>query len=93
MSTRSDVRKRIEDEASPTDWRGKPVRVSDHVVFPYGWGGVPIAMCEGVVLEIEKSLDSSYLLKVDLHYDNGAYPRKRPWVWVKNDRVTKVAAR
>ena len=72
------------------DWRGRKISVGDTVVFPYAWGGVPLAMCEGVVLELHQTDD---LFKVDLHYDNGVYPRKRPYAWVRPDRVTKVDPR
>lgn len=77
---------------SMDDWRGNPLQVGDTVVFPYSWGGVPLAMCEGVIIEF--STDSPFpLAKVDLHYDNGAYPRKRLYAWAKPERMTKVEPR
>lgn len=74
--------------SSARDWRGTPINVGDTIVFPYAWGGMPLAMCEGEIVEIEDDL-----LRVDLHYDTGRYMRKNDWAHVKCDKATKVASR
>lgn len=78
------------DVAAPSarDWRGTPIEVGDMVVFPYAWGGMPLAMCEGEIVEIEDDL-----LRVDLHFDTGQYMRKNDWAKPKCNVVTKVGPR
>jgi hypothetical protein len=93
---RSDARKRREELATAefTDWRGQAVAVGSMVVFPYAWGGQRLALLEGQIIEIVSgSEDDEVAYKVDLHYDNGDYHRKRFWVTVRQSLVTKVEHR
>lgn len=71
------------------DWRGEPLSHGDTVVWPYGWGGQSLSLCEGVVV---KQIDTDRV-EVDIHYDNGDYPRRRTTVRVPCERLTKVSPR
>lgn len=84
--------KNTDPEITGFDWRGEPVKVGDMVVFPYAWGGQPVAMCEGEVLELHIR-ELVQVCKVDLHYDSGAYDRRRNWANVDLKRCTVVLTR
>ena len=72
------------------DWRGTPLRVGDHVAFPYAWGGQALAMAEGQITDVDEEAN---LLSIDLWYDSGTYLRKRPWVYLNPGLATKVEPR
>lgn len=72
------------------DWRGAPLAVGDAVVWPYAWGGMRLALCEGLILSIDEEAETA---NVYITYDVGEYERTRPTARLGKHRLTRVTPR
>lgn len=72
------------------DWRGAELAVGDTVVWPYAWGGMRLALCEGTIQSIDEDDETAV---VYVMFDAGDYDRYRSTVKLTRHRLTRVVER